>query len=206
METISLSDLTSILLGLKNKNESTRSKSIDNLYKHIAQISQEIYGDTYHKYMADVTRALSLMIHSHDNHEKTSSILAIERLIDIDEEPLNKIHRYAGLLRTTLPSNDPHISLLSSRALGKLAIQGGLNASELVEAELSRCLNWVQHEKNENRRHGAVLLILELIRSVPNMIFGYLVDIFECVWLTILENRVSIVFHYRVPFPFIVVF
>ena len=206
METISLSDLTSILLGLKNKNESTRSKSIDNLYKHIAQISQEIYGDTYHKYMADVTRALSLMIHSHDNHEKTSSILAIERLIDIDEEPLNKIHRYADLLRTTLPSNDPHISLLSSRALGKLAIQGGLNASELVEAELSRCLNWVHHEKNENKRHGAVLLILELIRSVPNMIFGYLADIFECVWLTILENRVSIVFHHRVRFPFIVVF
>ena len=127
----SLSDLTSILLGLKNKNESTRSKSIENLFKHIAQISDEIYGDTYHKYMADVTRALATMIHSHDNHEKTSSILAIERLIDIEEEPLNKIHRYADLLRTTLPSNDPHISLLSSRALGNFFIRFTPNCKKM---------------------------------------------------------------------------
>jgi hypothetical protein len=111
-----------IIQGLKNKNESTRSKSIENLYKHIQHISQEIFGETYLKYMHDVAKSLTSLIQSHDATEKVSAILAIEKLIDIEEDPINKILRYAPLLRPTLPSNDPHICLLSSRTLGTFYI------------------------------------------------------------------------------------
>jgi hypothetical protein len=77
--------------------------------------------------------------------------------------------------------------------LGKLAAHGGLNSRELVESELTRCLAWIQHEKNENCKHGAALVIREFLKAVPNMMASFISAIIDCVWIIIFEYRVRLI-------------
>lgn len=111
-------DLESILAGLHSKNEASRLKFIDILFRHISYVSKELFGESYEKYMVRVAATISQLVCSHDSNEKITGIMAIERLLDIEEEPGHKIHRYADLLKLALPSTDPHLSLIASKVFG----------------------------------------------------------------------------------------
>lgn len=63
-----------------------------------------------------------------------------------------------------------------------------------MESEITRAVDFVRHEKNDNRRHGAILIIDELIINVPTLILEFLPDIFDCVWKTIFDGRVRAYF------------
>ena len=133
------------------------------------------------------------MLQSTDPSEKIGGILAIEQLITIDvDDAAQRTTRYASCLRQALRSNDNKVLVFAARALGHLAIPGGAFTAELVESEIQSALESLQSEKQEIRRFAAVLVIRELARNSPTLLYAFVPQIFDCIWIALRDDKVLI--------------
>lgn len=118
-------------------------------------------------------------------------IFALDRLIDCEAiDAASKVSKYSNYLRTALKSNDPAVLDAASRALGHLARPGGAYTAELVEAEMTSAFEWLQPDsKQEARKLAAVLLIRELAKNSPTLVYGFIPQIFELIWHALRDTR-----------------
>ena len=100
-----------------------------------------------------------------------------------------KTTQFAGFLRQALRSNDPTVLAAAARSLGRLARPGGALTAELVEAEIQSALEWLQSDRQESRRLAAVLVIRELARYSPTLLYGFVPQIFELIWVALRDSK-----------------
>lgn len=138
-------------------------------------------------------RISQLVVQSNDTAEKLGGILAIEQLITFDgDDAAQKTTRYSNYLKSALRSNDNAVLIFAARALGHLAIPGGALTAELVEAEVSSALEWLQTDRQETRRFAAVLIIRELARNSPTLLYAFVPQIFDCILVALRDPKVLI--------------
>ncbi|KAJ3106200.1 phosphatidylinositol kinase- protein kinase tor1 [Phlyctochytrium planicorne] len=180
-----------IFAGLKNaRTDQERQKYGQELSEHVVQVSREISGDRFTKFMNDINRRIFELINTEN---RISGIVAIDYLIDFDgEENTTKITRFANYLRIVLPGTDPQISVMAARALGRLALPGGTLTAEFVEFEVKRALEWLQGDRNEARRYSAVLVLREFSLSAPTLLYSYVPQIMDLIWVALRDQKVSI--------------
>ena len=119
--------------------------------------------------------------------------MAIEQLIGFDgDDAAQKTTRFSSYLRAALRSNDNTVLLFAARALGHLAIPGGALTAELVEAEVQSALEWLQTDRQENRRFAAVLIIRELAKNSPTLLYSFVSQVFDCIWVALRDSKVMI--------------
>ena len=94
-----------------------------------------------------------------------------------------RISRFANYLRNLLPSNDVGVMELAAKTMGKLAlVYGSSNSAQYVDFEVKRCFEWLGGDRNESKRHAAVLVLRELALAMPtyfyqqvsNYLFGFI--------------------------------
>ena len=117
-------------------------------------------------------------------------------------------------MRIVLPGTDPQIAIVASKSLGRLALAGGTLTSEFVEFEVKRALEWLQGvcsvdskilqiftflyflnysgDRNEQRRFAAVLILREFAQNAPTLIYGYVPQILELIWVALRDPKVTI--------------
>lgn len=133
------------------------------------------------------------MVTGSDANERIGGLLALDRLIDFDgSDAAQKTTRFAGYLRSALRSNDNVVLVYAARSLGRLAKPGGALTAELVESEIQSALEWLQSERQESRRFAAVLVIRELAKGSPTLLYGFVPQIFELVWVALRDPKVLI--------------
>lgn len=103
-----------------------------------------------------------------------------------------KTTRFASYLRSALRSSDNAVLVYAARALGRLAKPGGALTAELVESEIQSALEWLQSERQEGRRFAAVLVIRELAKGSPTLLYGFVPQIFELIWVALRDPKVLI--------------
>jgi FKBP12-rapamycin complex-associated protein len=103
-----------------------------------------------------------------------------------------KTTRFASYLRSALRSNDNAVLVYAARSLGRLAKPGGALTAELVESEIQSALEWLQSERQESRRFAAVLIIRELAKGSPTLLYGFVPQVFELVWVALRDPKVLI--------------
>ncbi|KAG4088925.1 FAT-domain-containing protein [Neocallimastix lanati (nom. inval.)] len=185
--------LNKILNDLKSRSEETKYKAASDLKEHVISVSREISGENFTKFINDVNRRIFALIQSNDNDEKIGGILAIDSLIDFDgEENTTKITRFANYLRFVLPGNDLQTMVLASKALGRLALSGGTLTPEFVEFEVKRALEWLQGDRHESKRYAAVLVLKELAQNAPILIYSYVTQILNLIWVVLKDPKVVI--------------
>ncbi len=156
----------------------------------IAELPTEKFQDYYNNVNA---RLSQLIVQSNDTTEKIGGILAIEQLINFDgDDAAQKTTRFSSYLRSALRSNDNTVLVYAARALGHLAIPGGALTAELVEAEVSSALEWLQSERQETRRFAAVLIIRELASNSPTLLYAFVPQIFDCILVALRDPKVLI--------------
>lgn len=139
------------------------------------------------------TRISQLIVHGNDSNERIGGILALDRLIDFDgDDAAQKVTRFASYLRSVMRSNDNAAMILAARALGRLAVPGGTLTTELVESEVKSALEWLQSDRQESRRFAAVLTLRELARNSPTLIYAFVSQIFEVIWVALRDPKVLI--------------
>lgn len=91
-------------------------------------------------------------------HMRTTALLPFSAasLIGVEGGNATRIGRFANYLRNLLPSNDPVVMEMASKAIGRLAMAGDTFTAEYVEFEVKRALEWLGADRNEGRRHAAV--------------------------------------------------
>ena len=119
--------------------------------------------------------------------------MALEQLINFDgDDAAQKTTRFSSYLRAALRSNDNTVLMFAARALGHLAIPGGALTAELVESEIKSALEWLQTDRQESKRFAAVLIIRELSRNSPTLLYAFVPQVFDCIWIALRDPRVLI--------------
>ena len=154
----------------------------------------DLATDRFLEYYSSVNHRISqLVVQSNDTAEKLGGILAIEQLITFDgDDAAQKTTRFSNYLRAALRSNDNAVLVFAARALGHLAIPGGALTAELVEAEISVALEWLQNDRQEARRFASVLVTRELAKNSPTLLYAFVPQIFDCIVVALRDPKVLI--------------
>lgn len=108
------------------------------------------------------------------------------------EDPGQKTSRFAGYFKKGLNSNDNSVIVYAARAIGRLAAPGGALTPELVESEIKSAVEWLTTERQENRRFAAVLVIRDMARSSPTLLYAFVPQILDCIWVAVRDPKILI--------------
>lgn len=164
--------------------------SSQNGSSHLADNPQERFLESYNVVNQRITNLIS---HGSDPADRLGGILALDALIDFDGvDAAQKTTRFAQSLRTVLRGKDLAPMQPAAVALGKLCRPGGALISELVESEVKTALEWLQSDRVEERRYSAVLVLRELARNAPTLMYTFVGLIFEQIWVGLRDPRLLI--------------
>ncbi|KAK9470032.1 armadillo-type protein [Dipodascopsis tothii] len=187
--------LNHIFNDLRSKSADIRNKAASDLRLHLIWASHELPVERTAKYNDDVNRRINELVHSTDTYDKLGGIAAIDCLIDPENNEDNsgtKISRFANYLRNVIPSNDIEAMRSAAKALGRLAIPGGTITVDYVDFEVKRSLEWLQSDRQESRRQAAVLILNELAVYSPTIMYGYVPQILDLIWVAMRDQKVAI--------------
>lgn len=119
-----------------------------------------------------------------------SAIDAFCDLLAADE--LNSAHKLAANVLKALPSPDAFLMAAAAKTYARLASIGSLLMVGPVTMQLKQSIEWLQGERVENRRWAGVLLVRELSRTVPNLLYDHLADLIDNVWYALRDAKVAI--------------
>lgn len=153
----------------------------------------EMPAEQFARYNNDINKRLFELLRTPDTNSRLGSILAIEKLVESDtgEETAVKITRYANYLRSVVLSSEPIVLKAACNAMGKLTLYSGL-AGELVEFEVKRSLEWLQSDRQEVRRHAAVLNLLAMATYSPTLLYAYVGSVVDNLWIALRDPKVTI--------------
>ena len=139
------------------------------------------------------TRITQLITHGNDAADKLGGIHALDALIDFEGvDTAQKITRFTQALRTVLRGKDIVPMQPAAIALGKICRPGGSLISELVESEVKTALEWLQSDRVEERRYSAVLVLREMGRNAPTLMYTFVGLIFDQIWVGLRDIRLLI--------------
>ncbi|KAH8170261.1 FAT domain-containing protein [Sarocladium implicatum] len=141
-------------------------------------------------YNAVNNKITQLITHGSDSAERLGGIYALDALIDFDGVDVAvKYTRFTQNLKTILRGKDINPMQPAAVALGKLCRPGGSMISELVDSEVNTALEWLQNDRVEERRYSAVLVLRELARNAPTLMYQYIPTMFEWIWVGLRDTR-----------------
>ncbi|XP_075183475.1 serine/threonine-protein kinase mTOR [Anomaloglossus baeobatrachus] len=181
-----MATLQQLATGLRSKNEETRTKAAKDLQHYVTTELREVTPEEATQFYDELNHFIFEFVSSSDQNERKGGILAIVSLMGVEGGNATRISRFANYLRNLLPSSDPAVMEMASKAMGRLAMAGDTFTAEYVEFEVKRALEWMGAERNEGRRHAGVLVLRELAVSAPTFFFQqvqpFFDNIFNGVW------------------------
>lgn len=81
---------------------------------------------------------------------------------------------------------------LAAKTVGRLATVSGVKRAEYVEFEVKRAFEWLQEERNEGRRHSAVLLLKELAIAMPTYFYQQVSGFFDHILIALKDPKQQI--------------
>ena len=160
----------------------------------VTDFSTELPPDKFQEnYAAINQRIAQLVVMSQEPNDKIGGIIAVEQLISFNgDDSAQKTTKFSSYLRAALRSNDNEVLVYASRALGRLAMPGGALTAELVESEVKSALEWLQSDRQESRRFVAVLVIRELAKNSPTLLYAYVPQILDSILAAVRDIKILI--------------
>ncbi|KAF3011376.1 phosphatidylinositol kinase- protein kinase tor1 [Neopestalotiopsis sp. 37M] len=186
------------LEALDNITKDLRAKVTDDTRKHAAQRLRELVastcrdqpGDTFTAFYNQVNSKITSLVHSNISADRLGGVYAMDALADFDGVDVTlKYTRFTNNLKGILRGQDIVPMQPAAVALGKLCRPGGSLISELVESEVKTSLEWLQSERVEEKRYSAVLVLRELARNAPTLMYSYVSLIFDLIWVGLRDSR-----------------
>ncbi|XP_053611167.1 serine/threonine-protein kinase mTOR isoform X2 [Plodia interpunctella] len=179
--------------GLKSRNVDTQIKTARELYHYAKTELREVPQEELTQFLDEFNHQIFEMVSSNDVHEKKGGVLAIVCLIGGDcDTTKTRITRFANYLRNLLPSSDVGVMELAAKTVGRLAIVSGVKRAEYVDFEVKRAFEWLSEERNEGRRHSAVLLLKELAIAVPTYFYQQVSGFFDHILVALKDPKPQI--------------
>ncbi|CAN6610146.1 serine/threonine-protein kinase Tor2p [Trichomonascus vanleenenianus] len=185
--------INNIFSGLRSRSSEERIRAAKELRNHLVSVSPEMMSDQYTRHNNDINKRIFELLRSPDPNTRIGAILAIDQLIDADtgEEAAVKITRFANYIRSVVLTSDIDVMRAACNAMGKLTIFSGL-AGDLVDFEVKRSLEWLQSDRQEVRRHAAVLNIKSIATYSPTLLYAYVGSVLDNIWIALRDPKVAI--------------
>ncbi|XP_063829680.1 serine/threonine-protein kinase mTOR [Ostrinia nubilalis] len=179
--------------GLKSRNVDIQIKTARELYHFAKTELREVPQEELTQFLDEFNHQIFEMVSSNDVHEKKGGVLAIVCLIGGDcDTTKTRITRFANYLRNLLPSSDVGVMELAAKTVGRLATVSGVKRAEYVEFEVKRAFEWLSEERNEGRRHSAVLLLKELAIAMPTYFYQQVSGFFDHILTALKDPKLQI--------------
>ncbi|KAG6451388.1 serine/threonine-protein kinase mTOR [Manduca sexta] len=179
--------------GLKSRNVDVQIKTARELYHYAKTELREVPQEELTQFLDEFNHQIFEMVSSNDVHEKKGGVLAIVCLIGGDcDTTRTRITRFANYLRNLLPSSDVGVMELAAKTVGRLATVSGIKRAEYVEFEVKRAFEWLSEERNEGRRHSAVLLLKELAIAMPTYFYQQVSGFFDHILVALKDPKQQI--------------
>ncbi|CAG0917860.1 unnamed protein product [Notodromas monacha] len=179
---------------LRSKNEDVRIKGARDLYNYVTTELREVGNEELNRFMDSFNHQIFELVSSHEAWEKKGGILAIECLITVDVgNQATRLGRYTSYLRNLLPSNDHNdvgVMHMAAKAVGRLSLVSG--TYEFGEYEMRRALEGLTADRNEWKRHAAVLVITELSLTIPTFFYQQFKQFFSCIFYAVRDPSPTI--------------
>ncbi|XP_060521647.1 serine/threonine-protein kinase mTor [Cylas formicarius] len=190
---MSLAAMQQFVSRLKSKNEQVRLKAAKDLSLYVKNDLREAAPEEINNFLDKFNHYIFEMVSSNDVNEKKGGILAIVCLIGVDVGNMTtRISRFANYLRNLLPSHDVGVMELVAKTMGSLAMVSGSKASEYVEFEVKTALEWLSGDRNESKRHAAVLVLKELAIALPTYFYQQVSQFFDLIFWAIQDPKQAI--------------
>ncbi|CAG9564541.1 unnamed protein product [Danaus chrysippus] len=185
--------VTAFVVGLKSRNVDVQTKTARELYHYAKTELREVPQEELTQFLDEFNHQIFEMVSSNDVHEKKGGVLAIVCLIGGDcDTTKTRITRFANYLRNLLPSSDVGVMELAAKTVGRLATVSGVKRAEYVEFEVKRAFEWLSEERNEGRRHSAVLLLKELAIAMPTYFYQQVSGFFDHILIALKDPKQQI--------------
>ncbi|KAI8439629.1 hypothetical protein MSG28_013348 [Choristoneura fumiferana] len=179
--------------GLKSRNVDLQIKTARELYHYAKTELREVPQDELTQFLDEFNHQIFEMVSSSDVHEKKGGVLAIVCLIGGDcDTTKTRITRFANYLRNLLPSSDVGVMELAAKTVGRLATVSGVKRAEYVDFEVKRAFEWLSEERNEGRRHSAVLLLKEMAIAMPTYFYQQVSGFFDHILIALKDPKPQI--------------
>ncbi|KAJ0174518.1 hypothetical protein K1T71_009626 [Dendrolimus kikuchii] len=185
--------VASFVAGLKSRNADVQIKTARELYLYAKTELREVPQEELTQFLDEFNHQIYEMVSSNDVHEKKGGVLAIVCLIGGDcDTTKTRITRFANYLRNLFPSSDVGVMELAAKTVGRLATVSGVKRAEYVEFEVKRAFEWLSEERNEGRRHSAVLLLKELAIAMPTYFYQQVSGFFDHILVALKDPKPQI--------------
>ncbi|XP_044740220.1 serine/threonine-protein kinase Tor [Chrysoperla carnea] len=183
--------LQQLVNGIKSRHSETRMKATRDLWLYIKTELREIPPEDMNAFMNKLNDHILEMMSSNDVNEKKGGILAIQCVIGTADVFNTKtgISRFANILRNHLPMGDPVAMEMAAFTMGKIALVSGTNAATYAEFEVKRAFEWLDRDRNEAKRHAAVLILRELALAMPTYFYQQVSAFFDKIFIAVRDSR-----------------
>ncbi|RKF72543.1 Serine/threonine-protein kinase tor2 [Golovinomyces cichoracearum] len=187
--------LNRIVLELRSRgNDDIKRRAALELRELVNVTARDLSPERFLEFYSVVnTRISQLITQATDPADRIGGIHALDALIDFDGvDSAQKVTRFTQYLRSVLKGKDLMPMQPAAIALGKICRPGGSLISELVESEVKTALEWLQSDRVEERRYSAVLVLRELARNAPTLMYAFVGLVFDQIWVGLRDQRLLI--------------
>ncbi|KAF8519025.1 phosphatidylinositol 3-kinase [Hysterangium stoloniferum] len=191
--------LNQLFSALKNRTPEVRQAAARDLRRYVTGAVADMNSDASAKLWDEhINRRLFDLIHSNNSTDKLGGILAIDHLMDVDQEETienrRNLFRFYNYLTTLLPNPDLNVMVAASKSLGKIAKIGDQVLGErFIEHEVPDSIELLSsNDKTEQSRYAGVLVLKELARNSPGYFIQHINLIFDKILLPLRDPRVHV--------------
>ncbi|XP_059613044.1 serine/threonine-protein kinase Tor [Phlebotomus argentipes] len=176
--------------GLKSRNRDVQNKAAQDLLLFVKTELRELPQDEPNQFFDEFNHHIFDMVSSADLNEKKGGVLAIKCLISGDVvNTTTRISRYSNNLRNLLPSSDVSVMEIAAKTLVKLALLPGSKGAESFEFDIKRAFEWLAEDRNEGKRHAAVIVLRELAVAMPTYFYQQVGPFFDHIFNAIRDPK-----------------
>ncbi|TDH73380.1 hypothetical protein CCR75_008691 [Bremia lactucae] len=190
--------LTRYLSGLRSTSSSVRHRAAQSLRLYIESESRDLSHGLYMKWVTDISARLMLLCNSNENADRMGGIAAMDELVELfiaernDQTIIEFAHSLTKVFEK-IPSADPPMLRVASKALGHIVSTGGTSLIEFVEDyHVKPALEWLKNETFHVRRHAAVMILKELSINAPSTSFRYMEKYFDFIWSAFWDSKLVV--------------
>ena len=181
--------------GLKSRSEEVREKSVKDLKKYVSKELPEMNTEDSSSFVDDFSKCIFDMISSSDLNERKGGICAIIILVPASvPNKLRVTSRFGNYLKNQSPT-DLELMELTAHATGKVARELTAESAYVdsyVEFEVTRSLEHLNSDKNDNKKHSALLTLKELAHMTPVSFNKQADHFFDQIFAAVRHNNIVI--------------
>lgn len=178
-------------LRSKSITDDARRRYALQLREMVATAQRDLSTEQFQSYWATVQAKISSLLQSDSTIEKLGSIYALDAFVDFEGvDATVKYTRFASALTRLMSAKDINCMQPAAIVIGKLCRPGGGSlVSSLVDTDVQLALEFLQDGGSEERRYSAALLLREIARNAPTLMYGKVKDILEWIWVGLRDQR-----------------